>query len=878
LLGEALLERGESEPAIDHFERALELDPLSVVARLGLGVAAEERKDPGLAYAHYLHAWEINPALDQVRGQLVRLRAQLGSHDRLHPTRAGLAGIHGRSGQLGRAAAEWRAILAVDPESVRARTSLAEVLWRAADDAGAAATCREILRTTPDNARALAMLADIETRVGAQSATDWLKRYQAIDPMGEVVQVIGELREGIDLSFLTPEAPSVPDFDFEAAAAEGPASPAPTAGVPATPSLAASHVAAPDLWDNIVRDLQHDAAEGAEADAASIQPFSWSDDGSAIDLDQTVEPFTLGGLQDLDEFAGDAAEPVTAVAGSPTPEPEMPAMAGEPAVVAAAIVAATIAPPAGADIVAATPEAEPATVAAVAPRPRPELEPEPVVAAAMAATVAVATAPNPFVTADGRVDLTIGWDEIDRALQAATPSEGNDAGYEDLFAELDAGGLAPFAADGAAVDSGAWEPFSPEELGAVPAAASDPAPAAVPALAEEVVAVAPAAMPWGLTDEPNAIPGDWVDIDEDLIAAIPSPQPSGYTELLRHVDSEDRPPSVQPEEVAVDPYENPDASGEPLDIEDLLTVTSRDGTAELGPIGSSAALPLRASSDAADPFARVDPVAEAFAWSEEPIVAATDDGGLGVAVDELAEIVPFSLDEVVAGGEADGVAADATDFSDLEEVFAEAPAETGLASADVEPEPAAAEGPAMGWVDAIGEVEAPLPAPTVLAAAASEAAVGEAEHESRWPAFVGHTSDLIDRASGGLFDRLRAAKQALIAEGRVTVARSLVPVPAVEEEAIQAPTRPRLAAVDGEPVPAAPAASNGFDLTAMRVRLIESESAAAEIASTLETAIAQGDGDPLVLRVLGEAYLRLGRTEQAAAQFRQAMLARRRAR
>ena len=47
---------------------------------------------------------------------------------------------------------------------------------------------------------------------------------------------------------------------------------------------------------------------------------------------------------------------------------------------------------------------------------------------------------------------------------------------------------------------------------------------------------------------------------------------------------------------------------------------------------------------------------------------------------------------------------------------------------------------------------------------------------------------------------------------------------------------------------------------------------------TLEEAIARGDTEPLTLRVLGEAYLRLGRTEQAAAQFRESMLARRRVR
>jgi Tfp pilus assembly protein PilF len=64
----------------------------------------------------------------------------------------------------------------------------------------------------------------------------------------------------------------------------------------------------------------------------------------------------------------------------------------------------------------------------------------------------------------------------------------------------------------------------------------------------------------------------------------------------------------------------------------------------------------------------------------------------------------------------------------------------------------------------------------------------------------------------------------------------------------------------------------------MRLRLVESREAAQEVATALETAIAHGYGEPLALRVLGEAYLRLGKTEQAAAQFRQAMLGRRRTR
>lgn len=853
ILGEALLERGETQPAIGHFERTLALDPLSVVARLGLGVAAEEHKGPGLAYAHYLHAWEINPALDQVRGQLVRLRAQLGSQDRLHPTRAGLAGIHARSGQLGRAAAEWRAILAVDPESVRARTSLADVLWRAGDDAGAAAICRELLNTAPDNARALAILADIEKRVGAPSAGDWVNRYRAIDPMGEIVQVIGELREGVDLSFLMPEGPTVPDFDFDAVAAEGPPTGA-AAGAPAAPSLAASHVAAPDLWDNLVRDLQQDATEAAEPDAAGLLPFSWSDDGSVIDLGSAVEPFSLEGLEDLDQFG-------TAPAIS---EIDLPALARDSAVAGAAT-------PTRSDHLAAIREPEP-VVASAAP------------AAAPLPVPAAPAASNPFETADGRVDLTIGWDEIDRALQAATPSEGNHAGYEDLLAELDAGGLAPFAADDAGASNHAWEPFSADEFDA-PSPATVLAQPPVPALADEVIGIAPAAMPWGSDHEPSAVPDDWVDIDEDLIASIPSPQPSGYTELLRHVDSEALVPLAAIEQVEVDPFANPDASGEPLDIEDLLTVTSRDGTSELGPVEASAAPPLVAPNEA--PAGAMDDVAlgaNAFRWPDEPLATTADDGVLGIG-DDLGGIAPFSFDELILGGEAIGTPSGLDDFSDLQDVFAPAPsvAESGpepvVAASAAELEPAPADAPAFGWADS----ESPPEVPTAEAAPSAARVGAEA---IRWPTMVGHTSDLIDRESAGLFDRLRAAKQTLVAQGGLVVRGSLVPVASAgptprsdgDGAGQKITARPRLAAVDGEPVASPVPASNGFDLTAMRVRLIESESAAAEIASTLEAALARGDADPLALRVLGEAYLRLGRTEQAAAQFRQAMLARRRVR
>lgn len=492
ILGESLLEQGQTKPAVDHFERALTIDPLNVVARLGLGVASEELKEPGLAYAHYLHAWEINPALDQVRNQLVRLRAALGSHDRLHPTRAGLAGIHARSGQFGRAAAEWRAILAVDPESFRAQTSLAEVLWRAGDDVTAATLCKALLEQSPENARALAILAEIEQRQGSSTSGEWVRRYQTIDPIGEVAQLMREYRPITDFSFLTTTPPEIAEFDFATAASEQPAVTSSPGAVTLNPALAASHVAAPDLWDSLVRDMASDGSDEDGAAGNDLEPFSWADDRTESDFSPTLEPFSLDGLPDVsDDFVTDqrSVEPVAI----PAPVPELQATTEN------------------ADQLLAV---ETAPVAEVAPDA------------------------NPFITADGRVDLTIGWDEIDRVLEEATPSDGEASGYDDLLAELDAGGMAPFSADDGTGDDSAWEPFTVDDFGDAPTASAAIVEDAVLTPGDEVIGVAPATPSWPLAkntelevnessdaddDIDFSIPSGWDDLEDALVSAIPSP-------------------------------------------------------------------------------------------------------------------------------------------------------------------------------------------------------------------------------------------------------------------------------------------------------------------------------------------------------------------
>ena len=1115
ILGEAHLELGDARPATDHFEQTLAVDPLNVVARLGLGVASEEQKDYAAAYAHYLHAWEINPALDQVRDELVRLRGLLGVEDRLHPTRAGLAGIHARGGQLQRAANEWRAVLAVEPESRRARTSFAELLWRQGEDALAAVACRDALRGSPENARALAILADVERRRQGPGADEFAGRYRAVDPTGDVLKLLGEWRADVDLGFLAVETAPVDDFDFAAHAV--PSAQLGVAPKIVTNALAGNQIAAPDLWDTLVKDLSIELPSTGVAPtlASGVEPFTWNDagpEGRHGDqfADLGIQPFNVddlgaGGSSNasyftLDEPAASPADPstadiYTAALSRDVVAPPVPQEAAEQAARREADehddLAALFAPATNQEIAAAmpvaagvgaevgaqgywggsgdtsaktggsatgaggyddddlvdlglepfsfdgmedrgpgngvqepvaplrqpTPPASPSASLGAPPTPPAPVFPTPALDAVAPSPTQVAakTVPpvfvDPFVTADGSIDLTRGWDDLDRSLAAATPSVDADGRYDDLAAELGVDGIVPFDANIPGQDEDAWAPLTEDDFNVAvaapvaqvaaaeqvaaeptyeptvsaptpaewltpsPALEADwtaPAPAPAPSPSTEVDwsslgsapgvevdwssldAVAPMDAGWvGPSAAPSAAdwdapaqaasaadwPGDATDsvldlsaldalmafpevgptstppasdtivaadssmpeevasaadgvsaptgFDDEVMFGIPSQQSSGYTELLRHVDDEE-PDEVTSSGTGIDPYRNPDSNGEPLAFEDLLAVTSRDGTAPLvarGPVETD---------DGLSPFD----------FSETDLASAVpaDDqiAGHDLPDLDLEGLDPFNLDELAAIPEASWAAEepplDTSDviiepaaFGDGRPRDAVGSLVDGLAPFDFEAALAEPD-PVVPVVPAIVEVVA-VAADTPAAASAPEwsgaAGLGMAIGSVIWPAFVNQTSDLIDRdrGDGSVFTRLRASKAALVAAGELVVDRRLATVPALVADAPRTADARRTAGSAPAADPAAPARARPvmseqtrLDLMAMRVRLIEDADAAEEIARTVEKAVGEGLCEPLALRILGEAYLKLGRMEQAAAQFRQAMLARQRTR
>ena len=396
VLGQALLEQGAVDEAIAQFGATLNLDPLDIVARHGFGVAAVERDDPTTALAHYQRAWDLDPGLDQVRDELLRILTDLDADAQIHPSRAGLALIHARNGDLDRAATEWRAVLAAEPADDLAPVALAEVLWRKGDDAEAMTACRDALKRAPRNARALAILAEIEHRRNALTAHETISRYHTLDPGNDIVAALASDKNANRLSFLIQPA-EIADFHYTPATVAASTS-VDNAGIEFTHLPNAGGRPAPDLW-----------APGDDDQAAqAVVPFDW-DAAEAATPASPVTPGTapFADLFDEAEEARELAAPSVRAAAAasdagaaPDTEAAAPALDGWDEIgralsgsggrygsAAAAEVseataeAADLPQPTAEPVVAAEPEAS-------APSPATELElaPEPVAVEALAAT------------------------------------------------------------------------------------------------------------------------------------------------------------------------------------------------------------------------------------------------------------------------------------------------------------------------------------------------------------------------------------------------------------------------------------------------------------------------------------------------------------
>ncbi|HEV2108430.1 MAG TPA: tetratricopeptide repeat protein [Thermomicrobiales bacterium] len=798
MLGESLVEQGACDPAYEHFARTLTIDPLSAVAQLGLGVIAEERKDTAGAYAHYLNAWEMHPELDHLRDELVRLRESLGHDVHLHPSRSALAMIYARGGHTRRAVGEWRGIIDADPDNVPARVALAELLWRTGDDSGALTVCREVLERLPDCARALAIVTEIERRHGNAAPWEHLDHYRSLDPAGDLAADLGSTAPGRDLGFLVDGDVRVPDFG---AARLHPTDPALDGARPiGEDQESMTETNAPpdtDPWEGIVREMSQDLNISHDGGGENVVPFAWSDSGRP-DLPGNDDLFSalLG--------AGPEAEDASQISDFDILDPSSQPFSFEDD----SLSMATDEPlPDGEDWLTAGEAPVPNEVPAEPSRP-PENR-------------------HPFVSESGRIDLTAGWDDLDRVLREAVPGDPSLQGYDSLIDAFSAEGILPL--DLKALDAEEeWKPLSAEEWEADDdelaaeslerAEAGDASAVMTPdtgaitsgpdsgvvldelgvldRLAKDSMferdgdtGSTPATGDFGLSERDVALSETWAGFDNGVMA---SPQHSvdGYTAILRNLDAE---------HLGDDPVD----SGRRQETDPMVSMDEL-GSASNDYAGASVQQPVAEDRASDAPYVQDHPASSSVLMESEHNMPSASDNEAHDAIDISRAALPSSPDR----------------------------------------------GDQWRTSPATGSNILP---------SRDEHGLQSDPGTSPWPRFAGGVTGLSEATSAGfrLFAHLREEKASLVELGILTVDRRLGP-PEADTVAHAGPAAP-------------PPRPLGRERLRELRAAVEGDAAALEETTRLLEEMTAGTRDASVSRLLGEAYLRLGRPSEAALLFHRAL-------
>ncbi len=193
LLGEAYFERAHPDEALRFFSHVLAADPQNVLARVGRAIIADERGQTDLAIDEYEHAFEIDPAIAEVRGELLRLYktryGSAGATIRLTPS--GLAYVHLRAGLREAAISELGYVAQLRPDRWDIEVALAEALWRNEQLDEAAAVAGDILAGHPTCVKCCWILGYLHWIAGrTDSGRRYLMEAVALDPTYRIAQAL----------------------------------------------------------------------------------------------------------------------------------------------------------------------------------------------------------------------------------------------------------------------------------------------------------------------------------------------------------------------------------------------------------------------------------------------------------------------------------------------------------------------------------------------------------------------------------------------------------------------------------------------------------------------------------------------------------------
>jgi tetratricopeptide (TPR) repeat protein len=211
VMGKGLFEAGQQEMAEDMFRRVLSGDPEDPLIHAGLSAIYEQRGDLQKALWYLERAFELAPDNGVIRNELRRLYGRIDGVEpgRLDLTPGALARLYARGALYSRAIEEFRALLAEDDQRVDLMVALAEALWRNGQTVQAEEACLEVLERLPYCLKANLLLGEIYTRTGRAEARECLQRAQALDPTNEVAAALLE-----EASPLAPRTVRLPRLDY----------------------------------------------------------------------------------------------------------------------------------------------------------------------------------------------------------------------------------------------------------------------------------------------------------------------------------------------------------------------------------------------------------------------------------------------------------------------------------------------------------------------------------------------------------------------------------------------------------------------------------------------------------------------------------------
>lgn len=331
ILGEACLENGELDEAIDIFKRLLaNADPENLTAYAGLGVAYQQQGQLAEAIWYMERAFELAPNNEETRSSLRQLYFLRDGVEpaRIRHSKAALARLYARGGQYRQAIEEFRLLLQMEENRNRMdlKVSLAETLWRDGRREQASELAREILQAAPDCLKAMLLLGKITIEKGRhEEGQAILAQTRGLDPENRMAQALFGAMSPLPPQVVLiprmeppPEPAAAPVTPAEAVVEPGPAEVAPVAEAVEAEAAAPEAVEAAEVP---VAPLEEERITAAEPPPAEAPP-AIAEEAEAVAVAEAPP-----GMEGMVEEAGTSAVEATElsieeeVAAAPVAEP-----------------------------------------------------------------------------------------------------------------------------------------------------------------------------------------------------------------------------------------------------------------------------------------------------------------------------------------------------------------------------------------------------------------------------------------------------------------------------------------------------------------------------------------------------------------------------